>query len=300
MPIIARQTFCVKYDESGGAKTMSERGGAAPVDARRVSRPLILSLDSATSERSVAVARGEDILSLVLAEPPGVHSSSLLADIDSALSRAAISLQEIDLFAVAAGPGSFTGLRSGVATVKAFAATLGKPAVGVQTLHAVAVAAGIAGQVITCMPAGRGEFFSQTLTVGADRRVDELEVAVHIAPDKLLEKALGIDGHLCWAGIGVSLIEDKIRAAANREGITLRGAFREEKTTGGRQWTLAPVVGGLAAHVSALALISYLQGGAVSANALKASYVRASDAEIKGQCPAPKSPAKEAPRPQSN
>lgn len=279
---------------------MSERGQDAPALARRVARPLILSVDSATSERSVAVARGEDILSLVHAGANGVRASSLLADIDAALSRADISLQEIDLLAVAAGPGSFTGLRSGVATIKAFAATLGKPSVGVQTLHATATAAGVLGQVVTCMPAGRGEFFAQTLSVGADGRIVELEGAAHVTPERLLEKALGVEGDLCWAGGGVSLIEDKIRAAAEREGINVRAAHSEEQTKGGRQWTLAPVVGGLAAQVSALALISYRQGGAVSADALKAFYVRASDAEIKGQCPAPQSPATESSRPQSN
>jgi tRNA threonylcarbamoyl adenosine modification protein YeaZ len=240
----------------------------------------------------VAVARGEDVLALVAAEALGGHSSSILTDIDAALSQAALSLQEIDLFAVAAGPGSFTGLRSGVATVKAFAATLGRPAVGVRTLHAMAVASGVVGRIVACLPAGRGEFFAQTLSVGAEKRVDELEGAVHVAPEKLLEKALGIDGDLCWAGSGVPFIEDIIWAAANREGITLRVATGDAKKAGGREWTLAPVVGGLAAQVSALALISYQQGGAVSANALKAFYVRASDAEIKGQCPAPKSPAK--------
>ena len=270
---------------------MSERGQVAPVDAGRVSRPLILSVDSATSERSVAVARGEIILSLIQAEVQGVRSSSLLTDIDAALSRAAVSLTEVDLFAVATGPGSFTGLRSGVATIKAFAATLGRPVVGVQTLHAMAVAAGSAGRVIAYMPAGRGEFFSQTLSVDAEKRVEELEAAAHITPEKLLDKALGIDGNLCWTGSGISPFEDKIRAVANREGISLRGTVGEAKPAGGREWSFAPVVGGLAAQVSALALASYLQGGAVSADALKAFYVRASDAEIKGQCPAPKSPA---------
>lgn len=270
---------------------MSGRGLAAPADARGVSGPLILSVESATTERSVAVARGEEILSLVPAESHGARSSSILTDIDAALSRAAVSLPEIDLFAVAAGPGSFTGLRSGIATVKAFAATLHRPAVAVQTLHAMAVASGFTGRVVALMPAGRGEFFAQTLSVGAGRRVDELEGAVHVTPEKLVEKALGIEGDLCWAGSGVSLVEDKIRTAAEGEGIALRGASGDAKTTGGREWTLAPGVGGLAAQVSALALISYNQGGAASANALKAFYVRASDAEIKGQCPAPKSPA---------
>lgn len=276
---------------------MSERGGAAHVDAVRVSRPLILSVDSATSERSVAVARGEVILSLVVAGALGASSSNLLADIDAALSRAAVSLQEIDLLAAAAGPGSFTGLRSGVATVKAFAATLGKPVVGVQTLHALAAAADVAGVVIALMPAGRGEFFAQTLSVGADQRVDELEGAAHVTPEALLEKAADFDGDLCWAGSGISLVEDKIRAVASREGITMRGAPGEVKSKEGREWALAPVVGGLAAQVSALALTSYLEGGAVSADALRAFYVRASDAEIKGQCPAPKSPEKESKRP---
>jgi tRNA threonylcarbamoyladenosine biosynthesis protein TsaB len=278
---------------------MGERGRNASEDERRELRPLILSVETATAERSVAVARGDEIVSLVLAAAPEIRSSRLLIEIDEALSRASVRLSDIDLFAVASGPGSFTGLRSGLSTVKAFAATLSKPAVGVKTLHAIALAGGRAGRVVALMPAGRGEFFSQTLAVDAAGRVEELDAAVHISPDDLLEKALNDEGALLWAGSGLALIEEKLRATALAAGIPLRDSTASETPAGGREWALASGTEGLAPYVSALAHMSYVQGRVVSANALKAFYVRASDAEIKGQCPPPEPPAKDLQNPPS-
>jgi tRNA threonylcarbamoyladenosine biosynthesis protein TsaB len=279
---------------------MGERGRSATDAERREPGPLILSLETATAERSVAVARGGEIISLVLAAAPEVRTSRLLCDVDEALSRASVKLSDIDLFAVASGPGSFTGLRSGLATVKAFSATLGKPVAGVQTLHAVALSAGGAGRVKAFMPAGRGEFFSQTLSVDVDGRVEELDAVAHVSPDEMLEKASRMEGTLFWAGSGLSLIEEKLRATASLAGIPVRGSIPGGTPQGGREWVLAPKPEGLAPYVSALALESYVQNHVVSASALKAFYVRASDAEIKGQCPPPEPPAKNLRNPQSN
>src|SRR5215204_5825275 len=104
--------------------------------------PLILSVETASLSGSVAVSRGEHILAAYAGDSGVSHSNTLLHDIDKLLHEVQIDLAEIDLFAVATGPGSFTGLRIGIATVKGLAATLDRPCSGIPTLHAVALAAG--------------------------------------------------------------------------------------------------------------------------------------------------------------
>src|SRR3712207_6431136 len=151
-----------------------------------VNGPLILSIDTATNERSVAVLRGRRLLSLERAELEK-SSASVLQGVDAALGRASLELGEVDLFAAAVGPGSFTGLRAGIATVQAFAATLGRPAVGVQTLHAIALASGSRDRVVATIPAGRGEVFAQVLSVDERGSVSELSKPAHIDPRVLLE-----------------------------------------------------------------------------------------------------------------
>src|SRR6266581_5281360 len=104
--------------------------------------PLILSFDTATLGGSVCLARGETILASVMGDPNISHSNTLLRDINQVLKTAGVTLSDIDLFAVAAGPGSFTGLRIGLATAKSLAVNTGKQCVGVSTLTAIAHATG--------------------------------------------------------------------------------------------------------------------------------------------------------------
>lgn len=105
--------------------------------------PLILAIDTATTCSSVALTRGgvgegEVVASLSLNS--GVtHSRRLLTAIDWLLSEAGIDLQGVDGLAVSLGPGSFTGLRIGMATVKGLATALDKPLLGVSTLDALAL-----------------------------------------------------------------------------------------------------------------------------------------------------------------
>ena len=88
---------------------------------------LILAVETATLAGSIAIVRGDKVIAGSNGDPAISHSNTLLADLDQLLTETKITLAEIDLFAVAAGPGSFTGLRIGIATVKALAATLARP-----------------------------------------------------------------------------------------------------------------------------------------------------------------------------
>jgi tRNA threonylcarbamoyladenosine biosynthesis protein TsaB len=224
--------------------------------------PQILSVETATLAGSVALTRGEKVI-VALAGDSGVsHSNTLLSDIDRVLAEAQVELAEVDLFAVATGPGSFTGLRIGIATVKGLAATLDRPAAGVPTLHAVALAAGPSVRSVALLPAGRGEVFAQLFSVTNEGLVTELDNATHISPSKLLEKYGSLESVL-WCGEG---------AIANKA-LLVDGA--------GQEGRLAPAVANLATHIAKLALMKFREQKLVHPDALQAMYVRPSDAELK-------------------
>ena len=224
--------------------------------------PLILSVETATLSGSVALARGEQIVTALAGDSGVSHSNTLLNDIDKVLRESRTDLSEIDLFAVATGPGSFTGLRIGIATVKGLAATLDRPCAGVPTLHAVALAAGESAQTVALLPAGRGEVFAQLLSVTKDGLVTELDKATHISPQRLLAKYESLENVL-WCGEG---------AIANR-------ALLESKPG----WKIAPSTSNLAIYVAPLALSKFRENQLEHPDALQAIYVRPSDAELKVQ-----------------
>lgn len=241
--------------------------------------PLILSVETATEGRSAAVLRGEIVLASRLFGARAAGASDVLAEIDAALRAAQVSLPEIDLFAAAAGPGSFTGLRAGLATIKAFSATLGRPACGVPTLHAVARSVGPAPRVLAALPAGRAELFAQLLSVAADGRVFELGAPAHVSPAALLDEAARAPGEtLVWAGAGALSLAGQVGERARLEAIPLLEGFAVGEPSEG--WALAPPPAALAEHVAALARAAYREGRVVGAEHLRAIYVRPSDAEL--------------------
>src|SRR5919199_121702 len=162
------------------------------VPASRAPRdPLILCVDTATDVRSVAVARGSRVVAKVREAAPRAQSAVLLAEIDEALRAARVSLGEVQLFAVARGPGSFTGLRAGLATTKAFASVLKRPVAAVPTLEAVALAAGESARTVALIPAGRGEVFAQSFSVGREADVVALDAPAHVSPSALVARMVG-------------------------------------------------------------------------------------------------------------
>ncbi|HEY0727935.1 MAG TPA: tRNA (adenosine(37)-N6)-threonylcarbamoyltransferase complex dimerization subunit type 1 TsaB [Pyrinomonadaceae bacterium] len=224
--------------------------------------PLILAVETATLSGSIALTRGDELIANVSGDPSVSHSNTLLADLDKLLSKTTHKLADIDLFAVAAGPGSFTGLRIGIATVKALAATLGRPCAAVPTLQAVALAGGASETSVALLPAGRGEVFAQLFSVSADA-VTALDEPSHISPQKMIDKYGSLETVL-WCGEG---------AQAQRELI--------ESSAAGKHWRIAPRTEDLAQFVAILALRNFRQDLLVAPDALQAIYVRPSDAELK-------------------
>src|SRR5882672_9645855 len=117
-----------------------------------VDLPLILSLETATLGGSIFLGRGNEPLAARTGSPEVSQSASLLNDINDTLVEAGVTLREVKLFACASGPGSFTGLRIGIATLKALAASLHQPCAGIPTLQAVAHAAGPSSATVALLP----------------------------------------------------------------------------------------------------------------------------------------------------
>lgn len=236
--------------------------------------PVILSVETATLGGSVCISEGRKILASTVGNSKISHSNTLLSDIDGLFSETGLSLRDVEVFAVANGPGSFTGLRIGIATVKALANTLQRPCAGVPTLAAIAHSAGRSEKTLALLPAGRGEVFAQSFSVQGEGIVTELDSAVHLSPFRVLEK-YQLEADLLFAGEGARVHLELIKEWANQH----RRVWSESKTEK-RGWRLSAQDERIANHVAALALQKVLLGSLEQPNSLQAIYVRPSDAEI--------------------
>src|SRR5712691_6492723 len=149
--------------------------------------PLILAVETSTRAGSVSLARGGEVLSAVLGDASASHSMDLIDNIEGVLRKGNAKLFDVDLFAVTVGPGSFTGLRIGLATVKALAVCVQKPCAAVSTLAAIAHAAGDCEMTVSVLPAGRGEVYAQAFTVHGET-VQAFDCALHIKPSELVAR----------------------------------------------------------------------------------------------------------------
>jgi tRNA threonylcarbamoyladenosine biosynthesis protein TsaB len=238
-----------------------------------MSNPLILAIETATRAGSVAVSRGAEVLAHAVGDPSVSHSTNLIEMVDGVLQETGFTLADVDVFAVAVGPGSFTGLRIGLATVKAFAECNDRPIVGVSTLAAVAHATGVEGDVVSLLPAGRGEVFAQLFSI-CDGVVKAKDDAAHLSPAETLSK-YGEGSDIQFAGDGTrKLVEYLEQSHVDLGDETARRINSSANQTG-----FAP----LANSVAALALKDFREGKSVKPEELHAVYVRPSDAEINEQ-----------------
>jgi tRNA threonylcarbamoyladenosine biosynthesis protein TsaB len=258
--------------------------GNAGVNLRVSEEPIILGLDTSTEVRSVAVMRGDALLSDVAGGGNNNHSARILCEVDEALRQAGMTIKDVELFAVARGPGNFTGLRSGVALGLAFGSTLKRPVYGIPTLRAVvAAAAGAAtcAQTWALIPAGRGDVLAQLFRIGSEEKVDEIGEASHISPTALLDRARSLRGLVNWCGRGAEAHAKAISEYARAHSINY-SETGENFSTGGeeRNWVLVRTPSRLAATVARIALREF-RGGREPGDSVRAIYVRAADVELK-------------------
>jgi len=157
---------------------------------------LILGIDTSGKDGSLALVRFEDQKQLTLDVAPiagGTFSAQLIPQLAAMLGQHGLSKRDIDGFAVTSGPGSFTGLRVGLAATKALAEILRKPIVAVSLLEAVARAAEIldlaGNQMIAALDAGRGEVYVGRLRI-EDGRMSYIDDEL-TTPTQILSTASG-------------------------------------------------------------------------------------------------------------
>ena len=160
---------------------------------------LLLITDTSGRNGIVAVARAlqagkQDQIQILESVPlaGGTFSAQLVPQIAALLEKHDLSKSQIDAFVVVSGPGSFTGLRVGLAAIKALAEILQKPIVPVSFLEVVALAAGIDGRIIALLDAGRGQLYSGEYEISGARAqlIQEHLIAREALPD--LSRAVAI------------------------------------------------------------------------------------------------------------
>lgn len=171
----------------------------------------ILAIDSTANTSTVAVLENDKLLSVYIANIKNTHSETLLPMVKSVLKTLKLSVNDIDAFAVSEGPGSFTGVRIGVATVKGLAFGMDKKCVGVSTIEALAQNLdGFKGVVCPIMNARRGQVYTGAFLNGKRILADQCMLLCDLIP--LLEE---YGAPIYFVGDGYSLIEgmenDKFR-----------------------------------------------------------------------------------------
>jgi tRNA threonylcarbamoyladenosine biosynthesis protein TsaB len=231
---------------------------------------LILAVDTSSSFGSLALLRDSTILAhQASSEQP--YSAGLLRDTKALLDGARIPLEEIDLFAVDAGPGSFTGLRVGLTTVKGWAEVLQRPIAAVSGLEALALQASrsaVPGSTIaSVLDARRGQVFGGIFRIrsGDSTAFDRIGDEVLATGDEFLEALRAQLGDV--SGLIIACISPEvIQPALQRQGL---GCYRIEVVSN----ELAPFIG-------QLGYAKALRGEVVDALHLDANYIRRSDAEM--------------------
>jgi tRNA threonylcarbamoyladenosine biosynthesis protein TsaB len=214
--------------------------------------PLILAVDTTTEYGSLALVRDGELLEESLLHAPGSFSPVLYEELERLLQRHAVKLADVDCFAAASGPGTFTGVRVALVCVMGLAEAIGRPAVAVSNLQAVARfgAAHLRG---VALDARRGDIYGAVYD-DAGRLVTP-EVVAKLAP---------------WlqslpAGVAEFLSNDLVLNLEDTRFATAR---------------IVTAPHALAAAVARIAAERLARGEAGDAAALDANYVRRTDAEL--------------------
>ena len=162
----------------------------------------ILAFDTSAKTASVAVCDGGNILGVSNIENGLTQSELVLPMAEALLSQLKMSFADVELYAVTVGPGSFTGVRIGVSTVKGLAFGRDIPCAPVSTLEALAEnAAGLTGLIVPCMDARRGQFYTATFAATAEG-ISRMTPDRAISAEELAEELRSYEGDIYITGDG--------------------------------------------------------------------------------------------------
>jgi tRNA threonylcarbamoyladenosine biosynthesis protein TsaB len=224
---------------------------------------LVLAVDTSGVVGSLAVLKNDDILGVVSTSSDEAYSSRLFRQLEFLLAELKLGLPQFDLYAVSAGPGSFTGLRVGLAAVKGWAEVYERPIAAVSALEAVAYQAHVAtGFVAAVLDGRRGQVFGALYEEGASG----LRVIVPACVLGAGEFLAAVEDHVGQHDLTISSPAPGIIAAALAQS---KVAVRIVKVSP----VLAPSIGCVGIQRAA-------RGELTTALELDANYIRRSDAEV--------------------
>jgi tRNA threonylcarbamoyladenosine biosynthesis protein TsaB len=238
-------------------RLLSQAAGAAPV----------LGLDTATAVASIALVKDGKIAA-TLERPASSHCAALPAAVDELLRGAKVSIRDLGAIAAGIGPGSFTGLRVGIAYAKGIAAASGCALIGVPSFDAIAVAAlkaaktSVGMQICPIVDARKGEAYFALYRVTADGLEKVIEEAVVTVEDL----ASRIAGGVLFAGDAKAREAARLLGSRNRSDVQIL-------ETDALEWR--------GACVAAIGAARLASGDTDRAAALEPMYVRAAEATFK-------------------
>ncbi len=218
----------------------------------------ILALDSTAGTSTVALCENERLIAEFSLNGGNTHSETLLPMIAEMLKSCSLLVKDVDVFTCAAGPGSFTGVRIGAATVKGLAFGSGKPCIGVSTLEALAYNLhGFDGIICPVMNARRGQVYNALFSSTGARICDDRALSIEELCTELADKKETV--WLCGDGADITFngFANRVNAKIAPERFKYQSAF----------------------SVAQIALAEYKNGARTPDIELSPVYLRLSQAE---------------------
>lgn len=233
---------------------------------------ILLAVDTATQTGSVAALRDGSLAGVISTASDEAYSSRLFRQLEFLLRELRLRVQDADAFAVATGPGSFTGLRVGLTAVKAWAEVFSKPIIGISGLEAIAAQTQIRDEndlIAPVLDARRGQIFAALYKRDSSQLVmqgDERVCTVREFLASLGERASRETVH--FVSPTPEILRGEMEAQRSSAlPIGVSPAIQEASPV------LAPIIGQLAFERAA-------RGEFTDALRLDANYIRRSDAEL--------------------
>jgi tRNA threonylcarbamoyladenosine biosynthesis protein TsaB len=222
---------------------------------------LILALDSTAIAASVALCDDKKLLADYTVNLGNTHSETLLPMVEAVLKTAHMTVNDIDLFACSAGPGSFTGVRIGAATLKGLAFGKDKPCVSVSTLEALAYnLIGFQGIACPVMNARRSQVYNALFELDGEHMPRRLTPDRAIAISELEDELMKVNAPIYLSGDGYDVTREGFSSLATKA-------------------TPAILIPQNAYSVAMCALEKYQNGEFTTDSALIPTYLRLSQAE---------------------
>jgi len=228
---------------------------------------LLLALDTCDARGSVAILRDESVLHTEPHATAEDYSSWLLPAVTRVLATAGLALQDIDLYAVAAGPGSFTGVRVGLTTVKAWSEVYGRPIAAVSRLEAIASESNAASAYVAAfIDARRNQIFAALYRRRAAALLERVDDEMVIAPGEFVDWCTANAGaeRIDWVSLDPGCLQQTPQWSSR---LALNETIQETSAP------LAPRIGQIGYRLAR-------ENRCTPSLTLDANYVRRSDAEL--------------------